>query len=117
MKWTVRILQGLLSLAYFIFSFMKLSGNEMQVQSFTETYGYSVGFMYVIGVIELLAAIGLLIGFKKPRIAFYSAGVIVITMAGAVFTHLRVGQGMGMATVPLILLILALIVFLGRRLK
>ncbi|WP_373291216.1 DoxX family protein [Paenibacillus marchantiophytorum] len=61
-----------------------------------------------------MAAIGLIIGFRKPRIAFFSAGVIVITMAGAVLTHLKSGQGMGAATMPLILLIVALIVVIGR---
>ncbi|MEW9702501.1 DoxX family protein [Paenibacillus sp. SI8] len=114
MKWIVRILQGVLALGYLMFSFMKLSGNAMQVQAFTETYGYGTGFMYVVGVIELLAAIGLIVGFKKPRIAFYSAVIIVITMAGAVLTHLKSGQGMGIATMPLILLVLALIVAIGR---
>lgn len=115
MKWTVRILQGLLALAYLMFGFMKLSGNDMQAQAFSEIYGYGVGFMYVVGAIEVLAAIGLIIGFKKPRLALYSAGAIVLTMAGAVATHLKAGQGMGVATMPLVLLILALIVVLGRR--
>ncbi|MBD0383805.1 DoxX family protein [Paenibacillus sedimenti] len=115
MKWTVRILQGLLALGYLMFGFMKLSGNEMQAQAFSEVYGYGVGFMYVVGAIELLAAIGLIIGFKKPRVAFYSAGVIVLTMVGAVGTHLMAGQGIGVATMPIVLLILALIVVLGRR--
>ncbi|UKS25404.1 DoxX family protein [Paenibacillus sp. HWE-109] len=114
MKWVVRILQALLALGYLMFGFMKLSGDPMQVEAFTTTYGYGEGFMYVVGAIELLAAIGLIIGFWKPRIAFVSAGVIVITMAGAVITHLKSGQGMGVATMPLILLIVALIIVIGR---
>jgi putative oxidoreductase len=114
MKWAVRLLQGLLALAYLMFGFMKLSRNEMQVQAFTETYGYSIGFMYVVGSIELLAGIGLLIGFKKPLLAFYSAGVIVIIMAGAMLTHVKSGQGISVAAMPFVLLIVALIVVLGR---
>jgi putative oxidoreductase len=114
MKWTTRIIQVLLVLGFLMFGFMKLSGNPMQVQAFTEIYGYRESFMYVVGTIELLAAIGLVIGFWKPRIALFSAGILTITMAGAVVTHFKSGQGMGVAATPLILLILALIVVLGR---
>ena len=115
MKWIVRILQGLLALAYLMFGYLKLSGNELQAHEFTQTYGYSIGVMYIVGALEILAAIGLLIGFKKPQIAFYSAGILVLIMAGAVATHLKSGQGMSVAAMPLVLLILALIVVLGRR--
>ncbi|TXK84503.1 DoxX family protein [Paenibacillus sp. N3.4] len=114
MKWTTLILQGLLALAYLMFGGLKLSGNAMQVQAFTETYGYGLGFMYVVGAIELLSAIGLIIGFWKPRIAFISAGVIAIIMAGAMLTHLKLGQGISVAGLPFILLVLAMIVLIGR---
>jgi uncharacterized membrane protein YphA (DoxX/SURF4 family) len=114
MKWTTRIFQGVLAVAFLMFGFMKLSTNPMQVEAFTETYGYGLNAMYVVGTIELLAGIGLIIGFWKPRIAFYSAGIIVIIMAGAMLTHVRSGQGMSTAALPLIFLILALIVVLRR---
>ncbi|MDQ0891296.1 putative membrane protein YphA (DoxX/SURF4 family) [Paenibacillus sp. V4I9] len=114
MKWTTRIIQGLLALSCLMFGFMKLSANPMQVEAFTVTYGYGLNAMYVVGTIELLAGIGLIIGFWKPRIAFYSAGTIVIIMAGAMLTHVRSGQGMSAAALPLIFLILALIVVLRR---
>lgn len=112
MKWTARIFQGLLAAAFLMFGFMKLSANPMQVEAFTETYGYGLNAMYVVGAIELLAGIGLVIGFWKPRIAFYSAGIIVVIMAGAMLTHVRSGQGMSTAALPLTFLILALIVAL-----
>lgn len=114
MKWTIRILQGLLAAAYLMFGIMKLSANPMQVEAFTTTYGYSLSFMYIVGAIELLAGIGLVIGFWKPRIASFSAGIIAVTMAGAVLTHIRSDQGMSVAALPLILLIFALIVAIGR---
>lgn len=114
MKWTIRILQGLLAAAYLMFGFMKLSANPMQVEAFTTTYGYNLSFMYIVGAVELLAGIGLIIGFWKPRIAFFSAVIIVITMAGATLTHIRSDQGMSVAAFPIILLILALIVVRGR---
>ncbi|SDN41980.1 DoxX-like family protein [Paenibacillus sp. yr247] len=114
MKWTTRIIQSLLAASYVLFGFLKLSANPIQVAVFTQTYGYSLGFMYVIGAIELLAGIGLIIGFLKPRIAFFSSGTIAIIMAGAMMNHLKSGQGMGVAIMPLILLLLALVVLLGR---
>lgn len=114
MKWTARIIQGLLAAAFLMFGFMKLSTNPMQAEAFTGTYGYGLNAMYVVGAIELLAGIGLIIGFWKPRIAFFSAGIIVIIMAGAMLTHVRSGQGMSTAALPLIFLILALIVVLRR---
>ncbi|MGO4272261.1 DoxX family protein [Paenibacillus sp. TAF58] len=114
MRWTTRIFQGLLAAAFLMFGFMKLSATPVQVEAFTETYGYGLNAMYVVGAFELLAGIGLIIGFWKPRIAFYSAGIIVVIMAGAMLTHVRSGQGMSTAALPLIFLILALVVVLNR---
>ncbi|KRF44067.1 DoxX family protein [Paenibacillus sp. Soil787] len=114
MKWTIRILQGLLAAAFLMFGILKLAAHPIQVEAFTTTYGYGLSFMYIVGAIELLAGIGLIIGFWKPRIAFYSAGTIVVIMAGAMLTHVRSGQGMKAAALPLLFLMLALIVVLGR---
>jgi len=115
MKWTVRILQGLLAVGFLLFGFMKVSANPMQVDAFTNIYGYGTGFMYVVGIVEIISAIGLVIGFwKKKPIPIFS-GLLVVVMAGAVFTHLMAGQGFGVAMMPLILLILSIIVFVGQR--
>lgn len=62
-----------------------------------------------------MAAICLIVGFWKLNISLVSAGALVVVMAGAVVTHLNAGQGMGTAMTPLILMVLSLIVFLGRR--
>jgi putative oxidoreductase len=115
MKWTIRILQGLLAVGFLMFGGMKLSGNPDQIMAFTEGYGYSVWFMYVVGILELLIAVGLIVGFWKPKVTVWAAGLLVLNMAGAVGTHLKAGQGMGIATTPLVLLVLALVVFLGQR--
>lgn len=115
MKWFVRIVQGLLAVGFVMFGAMKLSGNPDQAKAFTEVYGYTVGFMYVVGAAEVLGAIGLLVGFWKPTIAVLAAGGLALTMVGAVVTHLMAGQGFGVAMFPGILLVLALAVLLGRR--
>ncbi|UUZ82920.1 DoxX family protein [Paenibacillus sp. P26] len=115
MKWVVRILQGLLALGFLLFGFMKLSGNPDQVKAFTEIFKYGLGSMYLVGAVEVLSAIGLIIGYWKPKAVLAASGALVIVMLGAVGTHLIAGQGMGVAMMPLILLILALVVFLGKR--
>jgi len=115
MKWTVRILQGLLAIGFLLFGFMKVSANPMQVDAFTNVYGYGTGFMYVVGIVEIISAIGLVIGFWKKNLVAVFSGILTVVMAGAVFTHLIAGQGFGVAMMPFILLILAIIVFVGQR--
>jgi putative oxidoreductase len=112
---TVRIIQGLLVIGFLFFGFMKLSANPMQVEAFNNVYGYGTGFMYVVGAIEIISAIGLLIGYWKKNLVPIFSGVLIVVMAGAVFTHLQAGQGFGVAMTPLILLILAVVVFWGQK--
>lgn len=115
MKWMVRILQGLLGVGFLLFGFMKLSGNPTQVQAFNEIFGYGTGFMYVVGSIEVISAVGLILGFWRNKLVIISSGVLCVVMAGAVFTHLKAGQGFGVASMPLILLLLSMIVFFSQR--
>jgi putative oxidoreductase len=115
MRRTVRIIQGLLVIGFLFFGFMKLSANPMQVEAFNNVYGYGTGFMYVVGAIEIISAIGLLIGYWKKNLVPIFSGVLIVVMAGAVFTHLQAGQGFGVAMTPLILLILAVVVFWGQK--
>jgi putative oxidoreductase len=115
MKWTVRIIQGLLAIGFLLFGFMKVSANPMQVDAFTNIYGYGTVFMYVVGTIEILAGIGLVIGFWKKNLITVFSGILTVVMAGAVFTHFNSDQGLAVAMMPFILLILAVIVFFGQR--
>lgn len=115
MKWTVRILQGILAIGFLLFGFMKVSANPMQVDAFTNIYGYGTGFMYVVGIVEIISAIGLIIGFWKKNLVPIFSGLLAVVMAGAVFTHLNAGQGFGVAMMPFILLILSIILFFGHR--
>ncbi|KQO12426.1 DoxX family protein [Paenibacillus sp. Leaf72] len=114
MKWLVRILQGLLVLGFLMFGFMKVSGDPTQVEAFNDIYGYGTAFMYVVGIVEILGAVGLLIGYWRNKLIPIFSGVLAVVMAGAVFTHLKAGQGFEVAGMPLILLVLALIVLFGQ---
>jgi uncharacterized membrane protein YphA (DoxX/SURF4 family) len=113
LTWTTRIIQILLAAAFVIFGILKLSTHELQMEVFTSTYGYSVGFMYIVGAVELVTGVGLIIGLWHLRIALLSAGVIAMIMASAMLTHIRSHDGMR-TSVPL-LIFLAMAIFLVIR--
>ncbi|MCI2256471.1 DoxX family protein [Domibacillus sp. PGB-M46] len=117
MKWVLRIIQGFFSIAFILAGVKKVTGNEQQVQVFTEAFSYSVEFMYIVGVFEILGAIGLLIGFWKSQFTLLASGGSVLLMAGAVFSHLNAGQSIGVTIPSIILLILGIVIFIGGRTK
>jgi putative oxidoreductase len=89
-KWetyAMYLLMALLSVAMFIFGFMKLIGNEMFWQQFIN-FGYSKWFFYLTGIIEVASAI--LIWPSKTRLV--GAGLIVATMLGAAYSNLTAGD-------------------------
>jgi uncharacterized membrane protein len=113
LTWTTRIIQILLAAAFVIFGILKLSTHELQMEVFTSTYGYSVGFMYIVGAVELVTGVGLIIGLWHLRIALLSAGIIAMIMASAMLTHIRSHEGMR-TSVPL-LIFLTMAIFLVIR--
>jgi putative oxidoreductase len=114
-KWTVRILQVVVGVGFLLFGFMKLSGDPSQVEAFNDIYGYNTGFMYVVGGVEVISALGILLGLWKKGLVPVFSVTLIIVMAGAVVTHLQAGQGFGVALMPLVLLILSLILFVGQK--
>ncbi|CAN7745426.1 DoxX family protein [Paenibacillus sp. LjRoot153] len=110
MTWTTRIIQILLAAAFVMFGILKLSTHDLQMEVFTSTYGYSVGFMYIVGAVELVAGVGLIIGLWHPRVALLSAGVIAMIMASAMLTHIRSHEGMRTSVLPLIFLAMAIFI-------
>ena len=110
MTWTTRIIQILLAAEYVMFGILKLSTHDLQMEVFTSTYGFSVGFMYIVGAVELVAGFGLIIGLWHPRIALLSTGVIAMIMASAMLTHIRSHEGMRTAVLPIIFLFMAIFI-------
>ena len=78
----VWILQFLLAALFAIQGIVKLSGSPAWVSRF-RGWGYPDHFYFVVGLVELLAALALLI----PRIAKLGAGLLIAVMAGATATH------------------------------
>lgn len=112
MKWTVRIVQGLLILGYISSGGIKLTASrEIIHEWYTDTLGYSEWFMYIIGAIELMAAIGLIVGYWKEKIGILSGGALLIIMVGAVGSNVfnglisdSVSAFVGLALIVLFLL-------------
>jgi uncharacterized membrane protein YphA (DoxX/SURF4 family) len=104
------VLQGLLGLVYLGSGGSKLAATDQMVDDF-ERFGYPRWFLFVTGGIEVTAAIGLLVGIWQPVWAAAGAAAIVVTMIGAVATHLGpAGDPVSKAVPPLLLGTLAAIV-------
>jgi putative oxidoreductase len=77
------VLSVLVGLAFLMFGGMKLTGPEAMVANFAR-WGYPGWFLYFIGVVEILAAIALVV----PRSSAYAAAVLGGIMVGGAITHL-----------------------------
>ncbi|MES2106142.1 MAG: DoxX family protein [Pseudomonadota bacterium] len=76
-------LQILLALIFLAAGIAKLSGVPMLVQGF-ELLGLGQWFRYLTGIIEISAALILLV----PTLAGYAAALLSCVMAGAIIAHL-----------------------------
>jgi len=103
------ILQGLLGLAFLGAGGSKLIGVQRMRDSFEE-WRYPQWFMRVTGAVELIGAIGLIIGFFVEGIAALAGLWLAATMLGAQYTHwIRVRDNKWQPS--FVLLILSLAVF------
>ena len=97
----MNILALLLALAFLGAGGSKLAGDAMHVANF-DRWGYPSWFMYVTGLIEVVAALLILL----PKTRFYGAALLVPTMIGAILTHIVGGDGLDTIIAPLVLLAL-----------
>ena len=101
------VLCVLIAIAFFVAAFFKFIGAPMEVQAFN-LFGLPIWFMYVIAVVELVSAVGVLI----PRYASIAAALAACNMLGALTMHLTHGQTAA-ASVPFVLMIASIaVVFL-----
>jgi putative oxidoreductase len=101
MKITAWVLSALLTLSFLLAGGGKLAAVEDNVATFAH-FGYPLWFMYVTGAIEVLCAAGLWI----PRLRGLSALGLVVTMLGAVATHL-IHDGVSAAIPAIVMLALS----------
>ena len=81
------LLQIVLALPFLPAGMAKVTSNPGFVRMF-EKLGYPNGFYFVVGVVELAGAVGLLI----PPVTPYAAAALMCVMAGATVTHLTVHE-------------------------
>ena len=87
----------------------KLARNESVIQMFHD-WGYFDQFYLIIGILELLAAILLLI----PKTSIYAAIFLIILMSGALITHLIHDPLIEMIRPGIFMVFLGLIIYLQR---
>ncbi len=101
------VLQVLLALLFAMAGFVKVIGNPAMVEMFA-TIGVGQWFRYLVGVLEIAGAVGVLV----PRLSGLAALGLVCLMVGATLTNLFV-----LGTSPLLtigLLVVAALVAWGR---
>ena len=111
------VVQGLLAVAFLGAGGAKLTQpKEKLAKNMAWVEDFSQGTVRLIGALEVLGAVGLvlpgLIGVL-PWLTPLAALGLVLTMAGAILTHLRRRENSAI-TVPVVLLVLAAFVAYGR---
>ena len=105
----VWMLTAVLAVFFLLAGSLKLRGTPSQVDNFAH-WGYAAWFLYVVGAVEVVGAIGLLV----PRLAGFAILLLGGTMLGASLTHL-VHHEMKAVPVPLAILGLLSVVGYARR--
>ncbi|WP_339301610.1 DoxX family protein [Paenibacillus sp. FSL R5-0623] len=104
------VLQVILGLGFLMFGFMKF-GSKQMVEGFKH-YGYPGAFRVFTGLIEVIAAGFVIAGIWNEGLAAWGGLLIVVTMIGAIMTHIKIKDQLKQMLMPIILLILGLVVFL-----
>jgi putative oxidoreductase len=102
------VLQILLVLAFVVPVYRKFAGVTESVELFDEL-GFGQWLRYAVGLLELVLALCLLV----PAVAGLAAIGLVGVMAGAIATEVYVESGRWL--LPLVLMLLAAVVAIGRR--
>lgn len=102
------ILQIVLGLGFIMFGFTKFNSPQM-VEGFKH-FGYPSWFRIFTGVVELLAALFVIIGIWMTPFAAWGSLLIVATMIGAILTHIKIKDTLKGMLMPIVLGILGLIV-------
>jgi len=104
------ILQVILGLGFLMFGYMKL-GSKQMVEGF-KNYGYPGWFRVFTGLVELISAVLVFVGIWNHTMAAWGGLLIVVTMIGAILTHIKIKDSIKNMMMPIILLVLGLIVLL-----
>lgn len=81
------ILQLLLIAAFAYFGVLKITGADQMKQSFKK-FGYSERFMQITGILEIVAAVCLLLGLFLGWFTNLGGLLIIGLTLGAIYTHI-----------------------------
>lgn len=104
--WTLQIIFAVL---FLLAASGKILSRPQVIEKFNG-WGFPDGFYLIIGVLELLGAIGLLI----PRLASYAASGLIIIMIGATLTHILNGEGIQVLRPLIFMLALGAVIFVRK---
>jgi putative oxidoreductase len=95
------ILEIVIGLLFGLIGLMKLMGMKGPKKMFTQL-GVPIGLMYLIGLLEIIGAIGLQFeGYK-----LYASILLFIILIGAIISHLRIKDyKMGMAPIVMFIIL------------
>jgi hypothetical protein len=114
MKYVLWILQGLLALLFLGLGLMKLTSPIEEISAMMGLPGLLIRF---IGTVEVLGALGLilpgLLRFRVGLTPLAAAGLALVALSAVVY-HLANGDGLAMASFPLIVALLSGFVAYGR---
>ncbi|OBJ12700.1 hypothetical protein A5624_10260 [Mycobacterium sp. 1482292.6] len=102
------VLTDILSIAYFASGAMKLAGVRQSVEM-RDQLRVNTRLWWVIGALEVLGAIGLLVGLAAPVVGVAAAIGLALLMVGAMAAHGRV-KDIGHAAPAALLLISAVVI-------
>jgi hypothetical protein len=105
------VLAGVLVVAFGVLGSAKLAAAPA-MRARAEHVGYSVDAYRRIGVLELLAVLGILVGIAVPVIGALAATGLILLLGGAVLVHLRKRDGLRELAPSLVLGAIALVFIL-----
>jgi len=100
------VLQVLLGVAFLGAGASKMAGAQTQVKNF-DRWRLPQGWRPIVGLVELIGALGLLVGVVLPWVAAIAAVLLVVVMLGALLTHVRIRDVAQHFVPPAVLLCLA----------
>ncbi|WP_326640551.1 DoxX family protein [Streptosporangium sp. NBC_01755] len=104
----IAVLSVLLALAFAGAGFPKLSGKKDMAAQLAQL-GVSAGLMRVIGGLEILGAVGLVIGLWIEGLGIAAAAGLALLMAGAVLYHVKARDTAKNTSASLVLLVLSVV--------
>ena len=112
------VLQVLLVIMFSYFGVLKITGSADMVTA-VQSFNYATWLMRLVGLLEVSAAICLLLGVivSQPRNLINIGGlIIVILTTGAVYSHFFRQKNIGEGMIPLVVgLIMVAVLFLHNR--